>query len=1074
MSMNLKKCVLLASAFAATSIGGVSNVWASGSSSFDVTQQVRKQIKGKVVDANGDPIIGANVLEKGTTNGVITDVDGNFILSVTNGATLEVSYIGYVTQNIKVTNRTSLDIILNEDSEILDEVVVVGYGTMKRSDLTGAISSIKDKDLQASNPVSVEQGLQGRLAGVNVVKNDGAPGGGISIQIRGTNSFLGGTDPLYVIDGVPMTTSNSQETVGFDSNEVVSRNALSFLDPSDIESIEVLKDGSSIAIYGSQGANGVVMITTKSGKEGKSKLTLDYGLTISNVAKKLRLLGAREYAEYRNTSANNTNIITSGEPLSQEELPFPGMVDSEGEYIEGPNDLDNDPYYWQNAIFRTALTQNYSMSYSGGNSKTDFNVSASYLDQQGTIVNSNYERMTLKINLNSQLKKWIKIGTSTNFSFSNSDMVKNATSSKNNGDEGVVRSAIYYPANYKVDDEVSYGEYSIVTNPIHYTEALNKNKNFNIYTSNYANINIFKGLIFRTVLGINASINFANRYFPRYLYEGKTVNGKSQAGDNTWQSLLWDNLLMYNNNFGKHSVSATLGTSWQTSEYYNKKIETQKFGTDNNNGWILGDGAEPQTPSSSKGDSKMFSYIGRLAYNYNSRYYLTATIRRDASSKFAKNNKAAYFPSVGVAWRVSEETFLKKVNAVSNLKLRYSYGTSGNSAIGSYGSLALFLGANYPFGSSVSNGYAPDPTKPGNPDLKWETTRQHDLGIDLSLYDKIHLVVDYYNKNTDDLIQNRKLPSSTGKDFVLANIGSVINRGIEVALSANLVKTKDWGVDVSANFSLNRNKVTKVGEVGEMIFPNSLYSDMRPFVITEGKPIGQLYGLVEDGIWSSREEVINSKQFQKSYPGYSVSDNDEATERIIRQKWIGEIRFVDMDDSGDITDADRTFIGDVNPDFFYGFSFNLRYKGLDISALFQGVEGNDIINMPNMRFHNLGDTRNVPKEVLDNAWTPENGGTNPKIFYDSGRKMLFSRRFVDDGSYLKLRNVSISYSFLKPFKHIEAIRATISGNNLLTFTKYPGFDPEVNAFGSSPSQRGVDAGGYPQSREFSFNIGITF
>lgn len=1038
----------------------------------------QKIISGTVTSStNGEPLIGVNVVLKSDKSvGSITDFNGEYSLQIKSDKDVLVfSSIGYKTVEVKLKSGQKVyNLMMEEDNELLDEVVVVGYGTMKRSDLTGAVSSLKNKELLTSNPVSVEQGIQGRLAGVNVVKNDGAPGGGISIQVRGTNSFLGGTDPLYVIDGVPMTTSNSQETIGFDSNEVLSRNALSFLDPSDIESIEVLKDGSSIAIYGSQGANGVVMITTKSGKEGKSKLTFDYGLTVSNVAKKLRMLGAREFAEYRNLSANNTNIITSGEPLSQEDLPFPGVENSEGEYVKGPNDFDNDPYYWQDAIFRTALTHNYSMSFSGSNGKTDYSVSGSYLDQQGTIVNSNYRRATLKLNINSQVKSWIKIGTSTNLSFSNSDMVKNATSSNNNGDEGVVRSAVYFPATYKIDDEISYGEYSVVTNPIHYTEALNKNKNFNIYTSNYANINIFKGLVFRTVLGINASINFANRYFPRYLYEGKTVNGKSQAGDNTWQSLLWDNLLMYNNSFGKHNISATLGTSWQTSEYYNKKIETQKFGTDNNNGWILGDGADPQTPTSSKGDAKMFSYIGRVAYNYDNRYYLTGTLRRDASSKFAQNNKAAYFPSVGLAWRASEESFIKKLGVISNLKLRYSYGTSGNSGIGSYGSLALFIGANYPFGPNISNGYAPDPTKPGNPDLKWETTKQHDFGIDLSLYDRVHLVLDYYHKNTDDLIQNRKLPSSTGKDFILANIGSVINKGWEISLNANIVKTKDWGFDVSANFSINDNEVTKVGEVGEMLFPNTLYSSMRPFVITEGKPIGQLYGLLEDGIWNSREEVINSKQFQKTYPGYSVNDNDEATERIILQKWIGEIRYVDMDDSGDITDADQTFIGDVNPDFFYGFSFNLRYKGFDFSALFQGVQGNDIINIPSIRFNNLGGTMNVPKDVLDGAWTPENGGSNPKVLYDSGRKLLFSERFVEDGSYLKLRNISLSYTFVKPFKHIESIRATISGNNLLTFTKYSGFDPEVNAFGSSPSQRGVDAGGYPQSRDFTFNLGVTF
>lgn len=1035
-------------------------------------------ITGVVTDASDEsPLIGANILVKGAGGGAISDLNGAYKVNVPDGKKVLVfSCIGYKTQEVTLKpNQKVLNLVMKEDAAVLDEVVVVGYGTMKKSDLTGAVSSLKNSDLMKANPVTIEQGMQGRMAGVNIIKNDGAPGGGISMQIRGTNSFLGGTEPLYVIDGVPMTTSNGQETVNFDSgNEVISRNALSFLDPSDIESIEVLKDGSSIAIYGSQGANGVVMITTKSGKEGQSKLSLDYTLTMGRVAKKLRLLGAREYADYRNTSAYNTSLINTGKELENASLPFPGVMDADGQYVKGPSDFANDPYYWQDVIFKTSATQNYALSYSGGGKDLDYSISASYLDQQGTVVNSNYQRMTLKVSVNKKVKKWLKMGTSTNISISNSDMLKTATNNKNNGDEGVIRSAVYFPATYSVDEEISYGEYSIVTNPKHYTEALNKNKNYNIYSSNYANVTLAKGLMFRTVLGLNFSINRANRYFPKFLYEGKAVNGKSQAGDNTWESVLWDNLLMYNRTFKKHAINATVGTSWQTSEYYNKMIVTHGFGTDNTNGWILGDGANPQIPNSSKGESQMLSYIGRIAYNYDNRYFLTGTFRRDASSKFAKNNKAAYFPSVGLAWRVSEESFMKSVDMISNLKLRYSYGASGNSGIGSYGSLALFQGANYPFGSGINNGYAPDPTRPGNPDLKWETTHQHDLGLDLSLWGKVDLAIDYYDKKTNDLIQNRKEPPSSGKDYILANIGSVRNKGLEVSLSANLIQTKDFSWSVGVNYSTNKNEVTKVGEVGEMIFPNSLWSDMRPFVITEGKPIGQLYGLVEQGIWGSREDVINSKQFKKVYPDYNVTDNDPATERIINQKWIGEIRFVDFDDSGDITDADRTFIGDVNPDFFYGLNMNFTYKKFDFSFLFQGVSGNDIINMSAMRFHNIGETRNLTKEVLDGAWTPEKGGTNPKIYNDSGRKMLFTRRFVEDGSYLKLRNLSIGYTLNRPFKGVSKMRASITGNNLFTITNYSGFDPEVNAFGSDPSLRGVDAGGYPQSREVSMNLNITF
>ena len=1036
-------------------------------------QPQKKEISGMVKDDKGLPLPGVSVIVKGTTTGIVTDNDGKFTLLVPMDAkALVFSFLGMKAQEIVLGNKTTINISMEEEMFSVDEVVVVGYGIVKKSDLTGSVSSIKNDEMMRNRPVSVEQGIQGRLSGVNVIKNDGAPGGGISMQIRGTNSFLGGTQPLYVIDGVPMSTSNNQETINFNSDtEVTSRNALSFLDPNDIETIEVLKDGSSVAIYGSQGANGVVMITTKSGKVGKDKLHFEYNMTIGTVAKKLRMLGASEYAGYRNQSFYNTQLINSGTAPNPVNLPFPGVNGSDGEDLQGPSDFDNDPYYWQDVIFRTAKTKNYSVSYSGANKGFDYAVGVAHLDQEGTVINSKYKRTTLKINLNRQVKDWIKIGTSTNISTSESDMLKTATKNRNNGDEGVIRSAIYFPSTYKVEDEITSGEYSIVTNPKNYADALNKNKNYNVYTTNYANITLAKGLIYRMVAGFNFSLNSANRYFPRNLYEGKTVNGLSQAGDNTWQSTLWDNLLMYNRTFGKHNINATLGTSWQGTNYYNKMIITTGFGSDSNNGWILGDGAKPDIPKSAKGESQLWSYIFRAAYTYDGRYFLTTTFRRDASSKFAINNKIAYFPSVGLGWRVSKESFMKDSEIFTNLKLRYSYGMAGNSGIDSYGSLSLFMNANYPFGNNVNNGYAPDPTKPGNNSLKWETTYQHDIGVDISLFKKVEITIDYYDKLTKDLIQNRKQPPSSGVESVLTNMGSVRNSGFEAAVSMRIINNKNFVWSAGANFSINKNRVV---DMIETIFPNQLWNDMRPFIITNDKPIGQLYGLIEDGIWGSRDEVINSAQFQKVYPGYTVGSNTPATETLIKQKWVGEIRFKDLDNSGDISESDRDFIGDVNPDFIYSFNMNFTVKNFDFSFMVNSVKGNDIINMSSMRFNDIGQTRNILKSVYDNAWTPENGGTNAKIYTDSGRKLQFTRRFIEDGSYLKLRNVSIGYTIPNPIKGIVSLRAYFSTNNLLTLTNYSGYDPEVNAFGSDPSQRGVDAGGYPQSRESTFGVSLTF
>ncbi len=1034
----------------------------------------QQPVSGTVTSADdGKPMAGVTVVVKGTSSGTTTNARGYYSIAAKPGAVLQFSFLGMVPQEITVGNSRQINVEMKGGAETIDDVVVVGYALVKKSDLTGSTQSVTNSEFMKSSPASIEQGLQGRLAGVNVVRNDGAPGGGISMQIRGTNSFMGSTEPLYVIDGVPISASNDSESMTFDGNEVASRNALSFLDPNDIESVEVLKDASSVAIYGSRGSNGVVMITTKSGRQTGGKVTLNATLSLSNVTKKLRMLTGAEYAEYRNQSYINTQLINTG-TFNPQGLPYLGGTNALGVYVKGPEEYSDDPYYWQDAIFQQGFSQNYSLNYSGASKGGDYSVGLSYLDQEGTVINSAYNRVSINLKLNQNPRKWLKLGTSTNFSVANSDMVKAATNNKNNGDEGVIRSAIYYPPVYMMEEDPGYAEYQLVSNPISYTEALNKQRNYNIYSSNYANITLARGLIFRTVLSYKASINFMNRYFPRDLYEGRSVNGKSLAGDTQNQTYMWDNLVMYNRTFHKkHNVSATLGTSWESYNYYTKQVTTHGFGYDSGNGWMLGDGTSPQTPKSNKQDAKLFSVIARAAYTYDSRYYLTATMRRDESSKFARNNKVAYFPSVGVAWSASNEAFLRDVKAINNIKLRYSYGTSGNAGIGPYGSLLLMGSANYPFGSNVESGYAIETAYPGNPDLKWETTYQHDLGMDMKFFGRVSLEADFYVKTTKDLIQRRDLGPSTGMASVLSNLGQVDNKGFELTTMINVVRSRSFTLDVGGNFSFNRNTVTSTGKDNQPIYPNNLWNDLRPYVIVKGRPIGQLIGYIEEGIWSSREEVIASPLFQKTYPGYTTADNDAATELIIKQSWIGEVKIKDKDNDGLITEADQEYIGNVNPKFIYGFNINATWKGFDLSVLFNGVYGNDIINMPSLRNNDIGQTRNIPKKVLDGAWAPGNGGTNPKVYTTTSRDVYFSRRYIEDGSYLKLRNISLGYTFNKPLQGITSARIFFSANNLLTFSSYTGYDPEVNSFGSNPTIRGVDAGGYPQSREFMFGINLT-
>lgn len=1032
--------------------------------------QQNQNITGTVVDEEGEPVIGANVVQQGTTKGTITDIDGRFTLSCPVGTSLTITYIGFLPQTVSAA--LNMKIVLQEDSKQLDEIVVVGYGYVKKSDLTGSVGQLKSEELLKSSPVSLEKGLQGRLTGVNVISNDGAPGGGISIQIRGTNSFQGSTEPLYVIDGVPITDSND-DTINFDSNAPSYNNALSSLNPNDIASIEILKDASATAIYGSRGANGVVLITTKSGSglSVKDQITLSYKTTISDAVKKIKVLGAQDYAKYRNMSYINTQEVSNFE-WAQIDLPFPGMENSSGNYLKGPDDYDNDPYYWQDQVLRTGVTHDLNLNIAGQAQGFDYAVSGGYLNQEGIVSGSDYTRYTVRANINKQVRDWLKFGTSVSGTFANSSIIKTATNNKNNGTEGVIRSAITYPATQTQDDLDN--EYSMVAVPTRYVNALNSNRNLTFRTSNYMNITLMKGLLFRTVLGYNYTTNNANKYWPSYLAEGKSVNGKSNAGDNYRASLLFDNLLMFNKTWNKHNLSATAGTSWESSNYYNKAITVQGFGTDMTEGWLLQDASTMVSTSADIADSQLLSIIGRVAYNYANKYYLTFTARDDISSKFAKGKRAAFFPSVGVSYRLSEENYMKSVSEiVSNLKIRYSYGASGNQAISSYQTFAIMSAANYPFGTNVENGYATNTYNPGNKDLTWETTWQHDAGIELELFKRINLEVDYYYKKTTDLLQYKQTPPSTGLLQILSNSGSVINKGLESSLKVYVIQAKDLSLSVGGNISFNKNEVVDFEK--DPMFPNSIYNSLRPYAIADGHPIGSFYGYVTDGIWSSREEVINSHQFQTQYPNYGLNSSDATTEEIIRRDWIGEIRYIDRDEDGFITDKDQDWIGDANPKYYYGFNMDLAWKAFDFSILFQGVHGNDIFNMNSLRYYNLGQTQNVPYYVYEQSWSinPENA-IAPKIFNYSGRDERFSRMYLDNGSYLKLRTLSVGYTLRNPLPHINSIRFNLVGNNLLTFTKYKGYDPEVNSFGSTPSLRGIDSGAYPQQRSFTFGVNVIF
>ncbi|MDR0510066.1 MAG: TonB-dependent receptor [Rikenellaceae bacterium] len=1044
-----------------------------------------RTVTGNVVDKeNNQPVADATVVVVGARQTTTTDPRGRFSISVPASAKqLTVNHLGYESLTVDIAPEMTIALVASQKA--MDEIVISGYKMVKKSDLTGSVDILNADDNFAVGKTDLQQAMQGRLAGVNVTRQDGAPGGGVNVSIRGTNSLFGRTEPLYVIDGVPMLLDNSSTlNSGNDVNKV---NALSFLDPKDIETMEILKDASSTAIYGSRGANGVVLITTKSGKAGAGgdRVSLNYNVSVASVTNKLHMLSSAEYAEYVNQTNINTNIINN--PGSTAIYPGGALYngtysEAEDYYYPTPAEFQqrygNNNTYWQDQIFRTAVSHDLSLDFSGGAKGFDYVISGGMTNQQGVVTNSSFKRYTGKASLNRDVKRWLKVGTTINISYTLADMLKNATNNRNNGDEGVIRSALYYPSTFLADDPrvLNEGVSALTTNPLFYTTPLNLTKGFNAYTSNYANVTLMQGLVLRTVLGFSSAVNEQNQYYGRKTWEGRDpVNGRALRGSNTWESLVWDNMLMFNRDFGKHNVSATIASSWEDSWSYWENASYKNFASDYSQGWIL-DGAEAISSASNAWESQLLSGIFRGAYNYDNKYFATLTGRLDSSSKFQKGRRTGFFPSVGLGYTVSREEFMHPLRSiVNNLKLRFSVGNTGNQAIDTYATWALVNNANYPFGNSVGTGYAPDPYYAGNPYLKWEATTQIDAGVDVSIFKRVELTVDFYHKVTKDMLQRREAGASSGLATIWSNIGSVRNRGIEATVNANILNNRNglkWSV--GGSFSANQNKILELG-FGDF-FPSVLWNAFTPVINAEGRPIGQFYGYITDGVWKSYDEVVNSAQFQKQYPGY-VAGSDPATELLIKQKWIGEFRYVDHDGDGEISAKDQVYLGTSNPKFTYGFNTSLSYKGFDLQILFQGVFGNKLYNQPSMSFYNFDGNRNMPVEYIKRSWSPENpDGYAPKFYQDFARTLRVNQLYIEDGSYLKLRSVTLGYTLPK-FYGVNNLRVYVSGNNLLTFTKYSGFDPEVNSFdsyGSSSAFRGIDGGGYPQARSFIFGVNLNF
>lgn len=1034
-----------------------------GKTSSNGSQQVKtKNVSGVIVDTNGEPVIGASVLVKGTTNGTITDMDGKFTINdVPENSTLDISYIGYKTMTLKATDKNLSRLVLHEDTEVLDEVVVVGYGVQRKRDVSTAVSSVKAEAL-ANNPASdFRQALVGKMPGVQVTTPSGDPEGSVSIRVRGISTVNAGSDPLYIVDGVPMER-------GFAN-----------MNTNDIESIEVLKDASAAAIYGSRGSNGVVLITTKKGTSEKLTVQYDGYYGIQNVSKKLPMMNAYQFAEFARDGHNNAYLAevpgaspddpNSVRPQSYHQIPaelFP--------YLEGqPGLTDTD---WQDAIFRTANTTGHNISLSGKTNSVNYFVSGNYMNKEGIIINSDFKKYSMRMNIDGKYKR-LKFGVNFAPSYSTSNSVDAS------GAGGIVQSALMMPPVWPVyNEDGSYNyqgngywrigtdyQHNEVLNPVAMANLQsNVTDRMSIIGKVYAELELYKGLTYKISFGGDYYGAHNDKYRQSALplkgknYYDMPSNPEGYSSSSFYFNWLIENQLTYNTTINeKHNLTAILVQSAQKETFKSNNVTA----TDYPNDYIQTiSGGTVIKGYSEKSQWSIASYLARVQYSFSGKYMLSGAIRTDGSSRFGKNNRWGYFPSASAAWRITEENFFKEQTALSfinDLKLRLSYGVTGNFQIGNYEHLATMSLDNYILGTGqglLSYGYKPDNIE--REDLSWEKNKMVNAGVDIQMFNGLlGFTVDYYNTNTSDMLLSVPVPLITGYSTSLMNIGKVNNRGWEIGLSSQKHISNDFGYSFNANWSKNINEVKALGPSNAPIISSG--SVEHAYYITEvGKPIGNYYLLVQDGIFETEEDL-------KKYPHFENTK-------------VGDFRFVDVDGDGVLDlDKDRTVCGNYMPKFTYGFGGKLWYKGFDLDINFQGVFGNKILNLNRRYIDNMEGNVNGTTIALE-RWQsedqPGNGQVNKANRKQTGYNGRTSTWHLEDGSYLRLQNVSLGYTFPKKWTnrfYVEKLRLYVSGQNLATFTKYSGYNPEVNARPDNALTPGEDYGTYPLARTFMFGINVT-
>ena len=1024
-----------------------------------------KEITGTVVGENNMLLPGASILVKGQNIGSATDFDGKFSLNVPETAeTLVVSYLGYITKELVIGNQITFDIQLQIDANSLDEIVVVGYGTQRKSDITGAVTSVKVDDVAVAQNRTVDALLQGRAAGVQVTQNAGSPGSGVSVKIRGASSLRGNNEPLYVIDGIIISSAGEDAAnASEDGNSLEeTQNGLNGINPRDIQSIEVLKDASATAIYGSRGANGVILITTKKGKTGKTSIKAYVNTSVSEISERYDVLDALGYANYQNEAL----AVNGGDPrfsIISDDI-FPIAADGT------VSDTAAEQHNWHDEIYKQGFSRSAGASFSGGTEKGNFYASVGYNDQGGIVENSRLKNGNFSINLNQDLSDKLTINTKLNAFYSTGNFAQDGD--RAGGQRSFVGNILRYPT--LVTNGGTFDNEDGISSPFTWVNDFQDTSEESRFIGSLAltyKFNI-KGLKYKLQAGGNIRNKERRRFYGLTTFQGSSTNGSLSISNLESKSYQINNLLTYNRTFNKkHRINAVIGMTYDVRDIKNtlyavNDFSTTEFGVDQP---IYGQQiSRPLDVLPLK--SQLLSYLSRVNYSFDNKYIITGTFRADGSSKFSKENRYSYFPSFSLAWRANNENFLKNSDTINDLKFRIGWGMTGNQGISAYQTFANYgptLYGNLDEGTSI--GFVP--LNVSNPNLKWETTKQLNFGLDFGLWkNRVTGTLDIYDKQTDDLLLNQPLGPSSGFTSLLVNRGSINNKGVELTLSGTLINKNDFSIDLGGNIAFNKSKIQNLGGSSEDIYINGTLEN-RVFyrgqnistgnyfrapanIFMEGEQIGLFYGYETDGIYQTEDDIT------------------------VSGAQAGDVRIVDQDGDDTITEADRTIIGNPNPDFVYGGYLNMNYKRLSLSVQINGVYGNEIVNGNLIQLGTAeGRTANVLSEAYNNAWRPDaQSNSYPRVGYlgESGSPAI-TDRIIEDGSFLRISNITLGYDIpVEKTNVFSSANVYVSGMNLFTFTDYSGYNPEITNFMNNGNVVGVDWNGFPNAQTIMLGLNLKF